>query len=101
MGNRLDLHEIFCNILGSRQVYFDPPESLKISYPAIIYELDDVNALRADDHGYLLNRRYQVKYISRDPDNTVIDDLLRLQYCSFDRRFATDNLYHDCFDIYY
>lgn len=101
MGTRLDLHEILCDKLGSGQVYFQPPESIRIKYPAIVYELDNIESIHASDSKYLNLRRYLVKYISRDPDNTVIDDLLTLPYCSFDRRFIIDNLYHDCFDIYY
>ena len=39
---RLELHEILCTILGSRNVYFQPPESIKMNYPAIVYGLDDM-----------------------------------------------------------
>lgn len=98
---RLELHEVLCTILGSRNVYFQPPESIRMSYPAIVYELDRVNGPKADDRLYLKHHRYAIKYISRDPDNTVIDAMLELPYCNFDRRFVTDNLYHDCFDLHY
>ena len=98
---RLELHEVLCTILGSRHVYFQPPESIRMEYPAIVYELDRVNGPRADDRLYLKRHRYAIKYISRDPDNTVIDAMLELPYCNFDRRFVSDNLYHDCFDLHY
>lgn len=101
MGTRLELHEVLCDILGSRNVYFDPPESIRMKYPCIVYELDKLDKRNADNLGYLIDHRYEVKYISRDPDNTVKDDLLKLEYCSFDRRFVSDNLYHDCFDLYF
>ena len=101
MGTRIDLHEILCTILGSRNVYFQPPASIQMKYPAIVYEFDHVHGPQADNKLYLKDRRYAVKYISRNPDNTVIDDLLELPYCSFDRRFENDNLYHDCFDLYF
>lgn len=101
MGTRLELHEILCDKLGSRQVYFQPPESIRMKYPAIVYELDRIEHVPADDSKYFNLRRYAVKYISHDPDNTVIDDILELPYCSFDRRYIVENLYHDCFNIYY
>ena len=43
MRNRLDLQKIFEDILGSKNVYFQPPESLKMKYPAIRYSLDDID----------------------------------------------------------
>lgn len=101
MGTRLELHELLCEKLGSRQVYFQPPESIRMKYPAIVYELDRIEHVPADDSKYFNLRRYAVKYISRDPDNKVIDDILEVPYSSFDRRFIIDNLYHDCFNIYY
>lgn len=101
MGTRLELHEILCEKLGSRHVYFQPPESIRMVYPAIVYELDDIDTFKANDKSYILNRRYSIKYISRDPDNNVIDEIMELPYCSFSRRFIIDNLYHDCFDLYF
>lgn len=101
MGTRIELHRILCEILGSTNVYFQPPMSIQISYPAIIYELDNINGPNADDKLYLKNRRYAVKYISRNPENEIVDALLDLPYCSFDRRFVANNLYHDCLDLYF
>ena len=101
MATRLQLHEVLCDILGTRQVYFQPPESVRMKYPSIVYSLERVDKRKADDTGYLKTRRYQVQYISRDPDNEVIDRLLDLPYSSFDRRFVVDNLYHDCVALYF
>jgi len=33
---RLKLHEILCGILNTRNAYFQPPESVKMNYPAIV-----------------------------------------------------------------
>lgn len=96
-----DLHEILCEILGSRHVYFQPPESIRMVYPAIVYSLNNISKRYANDFQYLQHRRYQVQYISRDPDEKVIDKLLELPYSSFDRRFEVDNLYHDCIQLYF
>lgn len=101
METRLELHEILCEILGGQDVYFQPPSSIRMKYPAIVYDLDYIWTPNADNKTYLRNNRYEVKYISRNPDNEVIDALLELPYCSFDRRFVADNLYHDCFDLYF
>lgn len=37
MANRLNLHEEFATLLGSNNVYFQPPESVKLNYPCIKY----------------------------------------------------------------
>ena len=52
MKNRLDLHKIFQDILGSKNVYFQPPESIKMKYPAIKYSLDDIDKLSGDNIAY-------------------------------------------------
>lgn len=101
MGTRLELHEVLCDILGTNHVYFQPPSSIRMTYPAIVYSLDYIWTPKAGDKSYLRNNRYEVQYISRDPDNEVIDMILELPYCTFDRRFVVDNLYHDCFDLYF
>ena len=101
MATRLQLHSKLCDILGSDHVYYQPPSSIRMSYPCIVYELDMIDGPRADDTLYLQQRRYAVKYISRDPDNKVIDAFLEIPYCVFDRRFVAENLYHDCFDLYF
>ena len=37
MGTRLELQSKLEEILGSRQVYYQPPETVKMEYPAIVY----------------------------------------------------------------
>ena len=49
MGTRLELHEQLCKILDTRYAYFQPPETVKMKYPAIVYELDDIRNEFADD----------------------------------------------------
>lgn len=101
MKNRLELHEILCEILGSRHVYFQPPSNVTMVYPAIRYELSDINTIKADDELYLKNRRYTVILITKDPEHEAIDKLLSLRYSSFDRSYTRDNLNHYVYTIYY
>lgn len=37
MGTRLELQSKLVELLGSKHVYYQPPESVKIEYPAIVY----------------------------------------------------------------
>lgn len=101
MATRLELHQILTSILGTNHVYFQPPASIRMVYPAIVYELSGIDGPKADDKTYVKHRRYTLKYISRNSENTIVDSLLELPYCSFDRRYVVDNLYHDCLDLYF
>ena len=102
MASRIKLQEELEEILGSRNVYFQPPESVKMKYDAIVYSLSDVNTRYADDSVYKKDKSYEVTVISRNPDNTIADDLLNhFKYIRFDRRFISDNLYHDALTLFY
>ena len=100
MVNRIDLQTTLQDILGSKNVYYDPPESLKISYPAIIYSKSGLTNKKADDTNYRTNTTYEITVIDKRPDNPVIKKLLELPYCSYDRHFVSDNLHHDTLTIY-
>lgn len=102
MGTRIELQQTLEEILGSDHVYFQPPESIKLQYPAIVYSLLSIDTVKADDGKFLKWPHYRVQLISRDPDNHTVYDILDLQHCSYaGDRFVVDNLYHDNFDLYF
>ena len=101
MDNRPALHTLFENILKSRNVYFQPPESVKLKYPAIVYALDDIQSRHANDSVYNLKRRYLATLITEDPDSSLIGELAYLEMCRFIRHYKADNLNHYVFEIYY
>lgn len=88
-------------ILGSRSVYYQPPNGVKMDYPAIRYSLNDAHKTKADDMAYLIRREYQIIVIDRLPDNPAIAALLELPYCSYERHYESDNLNHDVLTLYY
>ena len=49
MASRLDLQTFLEELLESKNVYFQPPESVKMNYPAIVYALDDIDNVQADN----------------------------------------------------
>lgn len=87
--------------MGSDNVYFQPPESVKMRYPAIVYNRDDIDVTRADDRAYLQKRRYSVTVVDVDPDSPLVGRVSALPACSFNRHYAKDNLNHDVFTLYY
>jgi len=99
---RKELQSRFEALPGIAKVYFQPPENLKLKYPCIVYNVNNAMVNHADDYPYILHRRYEVTYITTDPESSIPDILLKeFQYCSYDRRFVSDNMYHDVFTIYY
>lgn len=101
LDRRLELHQILTNILGSAYVYFQPPESLKLHYPCIVYERSTGDTQFADNSSYIFRVSYRVTYIDKDPDNEIIQKLAALPLCRMDRSYIGDNLNHDSFVIYY
>lgn len=101
MSNRLDLHETLCRVLGSKNVYFQPPESVKLQYPAIVYSLSRIRNNHASNKVYRQMDSYTVTVIDRNPDSKIVRDVSLLPQCSFDRGFVSDNLYHNVFTITY
>ena len=100
MDHRLELHETLCDVLGSRNVYFQPPESVRMQYPCIVYRLYDIDNNHGDNLPYLQFFGYEVTLIHKDPDNTVAEALSRLPSCRFNRFFTSENLNHYVFVLY-
>ena len=101
LSRRLMLHSVLEDILGSENVYFQPPEGRLLAYPAIVYERDKPSVKHADNIPYNIRQAYQVTHIAENPDSAVLDALLELPLCAFNRHFATSGLNHDVFVIYH
>lgn len=102
MASRLELQDKLEEILGSKNVYFQPPENIKMRYPCIVYEQYTDYDPHANNHTYLYVIGYQVTLIDRDPDSKTKFNLkTSFQYCRWTRHFVSDNLNHDIYIIYY
>lgn len=101
MDRRLELQTILEDILGSRNVYFQPPESIKLVYPCIIYSRIPGTSTFAGDQPYTYLPRYEITAIHKDPDSLLPEKLVMLPKCRFERHFRKENLNHDVFNIYY
>ena len=101
MASRLNLQTEFETILGSRNVYFQPPSSVQMHYPAIVYSRRGIETTFANNKVYQKLPCYEVILIDKNPDSKFIEKILDLPYCSFDRHYESDNLNHDVFTLYY
>lgn len=101
MASRLELQKTLESLMGNRNVYFQPPASNKMSYPAIRYSLKDIDKKEANDLPYMQTKAYELILIDSNPDSKFVDKLSSMSKCSFDRHYVSDNLHHYVFTLYY
>ena len=112
MASRLKLVNDLANILGENykdNVYFQPPASVTINYPAIIVELENIKNKSADNIVYLQQYYYKITFVynsigtdaSGFSSDAVISALSKLNNARHDRHYINDNMYHDSFTILY
>ena len=102
MASRLKLHEELCAVLGTNSVYFQPPASVKMSYPCIRYSKAGISHTRADNGIYKNTNKYEVIVIDRNPDSNIHERILEhFEMCSYDRGYVADNLNHFTLTLYY
>lgn len=97
---RIELQEKLEEILGTENVYFQPPETIKMKYPCIVYERSGGDSDYADDNPYSYRFRYTVTVIDRNPDSLIPGKVALLPMCNIDRHFTSNNLNHDVFTLY-
>lgn len=98
---RIQLHHELVELLGSNNVYFQPPESIKIKYPAIIYERENIVDTLADNIKYLKNLRFRVTVVDLDPDSVIVTKLSDFRNAQYIRHYVVDGLNHDTFRLCY
>lgn len=102
MKTRMQLHEELCAFLGSRNVYFQPPETVKMKYPCIVYNISPGDTRFADNRLYAYTQAYELTLIYKDPDSLLFRDLLMsFPLIRHNRHYIADNLNHDNFTLYY
>ncbi len=107
MATRLELHSLLCKILNCPEIgdecraYFQPPESIRMRYPAIEYSLSDIDSSYANDGVYLSQKSYLVIVIDEDPDSALVDAVAKIPTARFSRSYPSDNLNHTAFTLYF
>ena len=98
---RLELQSVLEQTLGSRNVYFQPPASVKMKYPAIVYSRSDIDNRFANNEVYHQSHVYRVTIIDEDPDSEIVQKMSKFKTAKFERHFTTNGLNHDIFSIFY
>jgi len=101
MAPRLQLQSLLESLLGSSNVYFQPPANVQMKYPCIVYSRDKADTKFANNNPYRHTKRYQVTVIDRDPDSGIPDKIAALPMSAFNRFFTADNLNHDVYTLFF
>lgn len=95
------LQTLLKEVLGSDNVYFQPPSNISMKYPAIVYQRDTGETRFADDLPYVRDIRYQITVIDRNPDSVIPEKVATLPMTIFDRFFVADGLNHNVYLMYF
>ena len=102
MNKRLELHEKLKALIGNENVYFQPPATVQLSYPCVIYNVGSGDAKRADDMVYSYINSYDLIFIYKKPNIEIIEQVLTsLPMCRMTRAYVASNLNHYAFSVYY
>lgn len=97
---RLRLQSVLENILGSENVYFQPPANTIMRYPCIVYSFTGTYGTKADNINYLTSDAYDVTLITKDPVFGEINErILEIPHCRFSRKYTADNLHHFSYSL--
>lgn len=94
--------------IGIDNVYFEPPASVMIKYPCLIYKRGTISTRYADNGVYKLNDAFDLKYIAREPDSEMVHKILigdsthtaPFKMIRHIRHYVADGLHHDDFKLY-
>ena len=101
MNRRIQLHQILVDLLGSTNVYFQPPSTVQMKFPCIIYSRDARDEKFADNILYLGKDRYSISVVDKNPDSDIPDKVGALPLTSFSQHYVVDNLNHDVYSTSY
>ena len=96
-----DLQNKLETLFPNAHVYYQPPSNHAMEYPAIRYSRADIQTRHADNAVYSATNKYELIVIAKRPDCPIVEELLQLEYCSYDRHYTANNLHHDVFTVYF
>ena len=102
MRNRLELQSELVDLLGSKNVYFQPSTNIKLTYPCVIYELQKFDDRFANDSRYITYQVYQITHVYQRYQNNLQEKFReRFQFIEFNNSSKIDGLYQDVYTLYY
>lgn len=102
MNNRLQLQALLETLVGNKNVYFQPPASVKLLYPCVVYNIGSGEAKYANNKLYNYIHSYDVTFIYKRPNIDIIEQVMEaIPMSRLSRSYCSDGLNHYVFTIYY
>lgn len=101
MSERLELHNLLLSINNNKNVYFQPPESVKMEFPCIVYALRSIDSLHANNNVYNTRDTYMVTTIDKNPDSLLPRLIQEIPTARHLDSFTKDNNNHNVFTLVY
>ena len=99
---RAEFRDKLREFIGSDNTYFCPPETVKMTYPCVVYTPESPFVRRANNSPYKFQNAYSVTFISKDPEWIKPEEVLNaFKFCHWEREFISDQLKHWVFRIFY
>nr|DAE96127.1 MAG TPA: tail completion protein [Caudoviricetes sp.] len=95
-----DLLHLLQKAVAHNRVYFQPPENLKLGYPAVVFHLTKIKVDHADDIPYKGAREYMITLITKDPEPDALEEILKIPYTTLDSTYQSDGMNHFVFTTY-
>lgn len=100
MASRLELHNRLLTYM--KNVYFQPPSGLQMTYPCIVYAKTGKSRKFGNDGLYLAQQEYQLTLIENNPDSQLADTIEKdFEYCTINQYFTVDKLNHTTLNLFY
>lgn len=102
MNRRLELQAKLENLIQNQHVYFQPPASVRLVYPCVVYTIGEGDVKRANDSIYQYVNSYTITFIYKQPNIDIIEKVLKeFEMCRLNTTYCSENLNHYVFTVYY
>lgn len=95
MVERTDLQTLLEQL--TTNVFYQPPSSTHLTYPCILYKLDDIVTFNANNRQYFQTRKYAITVIDKNPDSALADLLSKWSTIQFVQSYISNGLNHFVF----
>ena len=100
MRTRIELQTMLEELVGSRNVYFQPPASMKLKYPCVVYSLKNVNTRAASNDVYKQDISYELILVDANPESEIFKKMLKVLQFKYKNHYVSENLNHYVFESY-
>lgn len=97
---RLRLHNKLKSVSGLNNLYYSPPEGMRMKFPCIVYDLAGSPTSHADNLPYARNLEWTIKIFDEDPDSPIASIFFEQPKCRFDRTISADGMIQFIFTLY-